>query len=135
MKTLAIKAGVLAALVLFAVTGGAVAHAGMVEGTVQGFACLINDKVCPVDRLDPHVGIEKSFVIVDKSGAYYFVPNMDRSILARNILRKVRATGKVSSKYKAIMAESFHVFNKGQWQEVWSLEMERKEAAAYQMGT
>lgn len=123
----------MAAVVLFAMSG--MAQAGVVEGMVQGFGCVVKEKTCPVDRLDPHVGVEKSFVIVDSSGQYYFVPNMDRTVMARNVLNKVRATGKISNKYKAVTAETFEVYRNGQWHKVWSAEMERMESEGRRMGT
>jgi hypothetical protein len=96
------------------------AMAGTVEGTIQGLTCVTLGKLCPVDKEDPMIGAERIFVVLTKDNNYYFVPNLDRGILARHINQMVRVTGEISSKYKAIDAEELEVFQDGAWKTAWS---------------
>ncbi len=114
------------ALALAAVHGWALA--GTVEGTVQGFTCITAGKVCPVGKEDPVIATEKIFVILTKeNGKYYFVPNVDRAVLARHINQMVRVTGQISPNYPSIRAEKFEVMQKGpSWQTTWSTAMQQE---------
>lgn len=113
-------------LALAAVPGWALA--GTVEGTVQGFTCVTAGKVCPVGKEDPVIATEKIFVILTKeSGKYYFVPNVDRAVLARHINQMVRVTGQISPNYPSIRAEKLEVMHKGpSWQTTWSTAMQQE---------
>ena len=81
------------------------ALSGQVEGSIQGLTCVITGKVCPIGQEDPMAAAEKVFVILTKGNAYYFVPNVDRAVLARHINDRVRVTGDIGSKYNAISAK------------------------------
>ena len=96
------------------------AVAGTVEGSVQGFTCVTQGKVCPVGKEDPMIAAERIFVILTKGGSYYFVPNVDRAILARHINEQVRVTGDVSAKYPSIVASKIEAFKKGAWKTTWT---------------
>jgi len=113
-------------LALGAVSGWALA--GTVEGTIQGFTCVTAGKVCPVGKEDPVIASEKIFVILtEKSGKYYFVPNLDRAILARHINQMVRVTGEISPNYPSIRAEKIEVAQKSPcWQTTWSTAMQQE---------
>lgn len=100
------------------------ALAGTVQGTIQGFTCVTQGKVCPIGKEDPMVAAERVFVVFTKDKNYYFVPNIDRGILARHINEEVRIKGDISSKYQSIKAKEFEVFEKGSWRTTWTLEME-----------
>ena len=102
------------------------AMAGTVEGTIQGLTCVTLGKLCPVDKEDPMIGAERIFVVLTKDNNYYFVPNLDRGILARHINQMVRVIGKISSKYKAIHAEKLEVFQDSAWKRTWSSTMQRQ---------
>lgn len=102
------------------------AMAGTIEGTVQGYQCVTAGKTCPVGKEDPVVAAERVFVVLTSGGNYYFVPNLDRAILARHIAEKVRVTGPINPKYKSITAEVFEVNKNGKWVTVWSKEMQEK---------
>lgn len=115
---------------------GASTQAGTLEGTIQGFTCLTHGKVCPADRMDPHLSLEKNFVLADFEKGYHLMPNLDRSVLARNINKKARVTGHINPKYKSVEVEKLEVHKEGKWHEVWSLEayeMEKKEWEEIQM--
>ena len=100
------------------------ASAGTVEGSVQGLTCVVSGKLCPVDKEDPMAAIEKVFVILTAGKNYYFVPNMDRAILARHINERVRVTGEVSAKYPSVIADKIDVFKGGAWKTTWSMAMQ-----------
>lgn len=102
------------------------AMAGSIEGTIQGFNCVAKGQFCPIDKEDPVIAVERVFVLLMDSGEYYFIPNLDRAILARHIRHKVRITGDINKKYKSIKAESFEVMEKGTWKKTWSEEMEKE---------
>ena len=98
------------------------ALSGQVEGSIQGLTCVITGKVCPIGQEDPMAAAEKVFVILTKGNAYYFVPNVDRAVLARHINDRVRVTGDIGSKYNAISAKKIEVFRKGAWKTSWTLQ-------------
>jgi hypothetical protein len=91
-------------------------------GSIQGFNCVTQGKVCPVGMEDPVIAAENVFVLlVDAAkGDYYFVPNVDRGILARHINQEVKITGTVNAKMKSIKADQIDVAGK----KVWSVDLE-----------
>ena len=102
------------------------AVAGMVEGSVQGFTCVTQGKVCPVGKEDPLAAVEQVFVVLTKGKSYYFVPNVDRAVMARHINDRVRVTGKVATNYPSIEATKIEVFMKGAWKQTWSFEWQEQ---------
>ena len=131
-----IKNSGLAVLITLVLMGfGTAVQADTIEGTIQGFTCVTHGKICPVDRLDPHVAAENLFVVTGNDQSYFFIPNIDRSILARRVLSKVRVSGKTSLKYKSIEANQLEVYSAGNWKTVWSTEMQMKEDAMLNLGT
>ena len=70
--------------------------AGQVEGTIQGFSCVVQGKACPIDREDPLVTFEKNFVLLTFDGDYFLIPNLDRAILARHLRERVRISGTIN---------------------------------------
>jgi hypothetical protein len=114
---------------LIALPGWALAE--IVEGTVQGFTCVTAGKVCPVGKEDPMVASEKIFVILAmEKGKYYFVPNVDRAVLARHINQMVRVTGQINPNYPSIRAEKLEVMQKApSWQTTWSTAMQEEAEA------
>ena len=99
------------------------AFAAEIEGTVQGFTCVTQGKVCPVGQEDPIAAAENVFVVLTATGTYYFVPNVDRAVMARHIAEKVKIVGEMKSGMNAINAESLYSYKNGKWQEDWSVEM------------
>jgi hypothetical protein len=91
-------------------------------GSIQGFNCVTAGKVCPIGMEDPVIAAENMFVLlVDAAkGDYYFVPNVDRGILARHINQEVIITGTVDAKMKSIKASEITVAGK----KVWSSDLE-----------
>jgi hypothetical protein len=98
-----------------------------ITGSVQGFNCVTQGKVCPLGMEDPVIAAENVFVIlVDAAkGDYYFVPNLDRGILARHINTQVKVDGTVNSKMKSIRASDLYVMGADKkWQKAWSQDKE-----------
>lgn len=91
-------------------------------GSIQGFNCVTQGKICPIGMEDPVIAVENVFVLlVDAAKSeYYFVPNVDRGILARHINQTVAITGTVNSKMKSIKASEISVAGK----KVWSVDLE-----------
>ena len=114
---------VLALVLPLFITG--VALGDSVEGSVQGFRCVTQGKVCPKGKEDPMAAVENVFVVLTKGKDYYFVPNLDRAVMARHINDRVRVSGTLSSSYNAIAANKFEVFKNGKWRITWDFDMER----------
>jgi hypothetical protein len=95
-----------------------------VTGSIQGFNCVTQGKVCPIGMEDPVIAAENVFVLlVDAAkGDYYFIPNVDRAILARHINEQVKVDGTVNAKMKSIKATEISVKGK----KVWSVDLEDK---------
>ena len=96
-------------------------------GSVQGFNCVTQGKVCPIGMEDPVIAAENVFVLlVDAAkGEYYFVPNVDRAILARHINEQVKIDGNVNAKTMSIQASDIYTLDsKNSWRKVWSVNLE-----------
>ena len=74
-------------------------------------------------------------MVLDKAGKdYFFVPNLDRAILARHINQMVRITGKMNEKYRSINAQKLEVKEGGSWRTSWSSQMEQELLEKMQQG-
>ena len=115
----------LVSLMLWLIAFPVHAEKARIEGTVQGFYCVTMGKTCPADKEDPVIGAERMFVVLTDEKEYYFVPNLDRAIMARYINDHVRVTGDLKEKYHSINADSFAVYEDGKWRTTWTEEMAR----------
>lgn len=95
-------------------------------GKLNGHECAHKGKTCPIDRLDPHLALEKDFVLQDKSGDYYFL-QMPRSVKARHALEYVTVTGELNKKYHSIDVNEFKVKKNGSLKIVWSKKLQQEE--------
>jgi hypothetical protein len=95
-----------------------------VTGSIQGFNCVTQGKACPIGMEDPVIAAENVFVLlVDAAkGDYYFIPNVDRGILARHINEQITVNGTVNAKMKSIKASDITIKGK----KVWSVDLEDK---------
>ena len=93
---------------------------GSYEGSIQGFTCVTQGKVCPVGKEDPMIAAEKVFVLFVKAGEYYFVPNIDRAVLARHMNEMVKIEGLKSKQFNSIKASELYTMEQGKWKKVWS---------------
>ena len=109
--------------------------AGQVVGTVQGLTCVTTGKICPVDKEDPLVAATRVFVVKTEGSDYYFVPNLDRALLARYLNKKVRVLGEINPRYHSVTASEFQVWKSGKWKTVWTKELEEEIKKEFEVGT
>jgi hypothetical protein len=98
-------------------------------GSIQGFTCVTQGQTCPIGMEDPVIAAENVFVLlVDAAKSdYYFVPNVDRAIMARHINQRVKIDGTVNAKMKTIHASDMYTMDaKKNWKKVWSSNWEDK---------
>ena len=97
------------------------AFGSSLTGTIQGFNCVTQGKVCPVGKEDPMAATEKVFVLWDAKGEkFYFVPNVDSKIMARHINQMVMIEGTYNNKFRAIKADNIYIMENMKWRKVWS---------------
>ncbi len=104
------------------------AMAQSTTGSIQGFNCVTQGKVCPIGKEDPVAATENVFVLlVDAAKAdYYFLPNVDRAVLARRLNTQVTIEGAVDSKWKSIKVASISSGGKVVWSTGLQEEMNRE---------
>ncbi len=104
------------------------AMAANFTGSIQGFACVTQGKVCPVGKEDPVAAAENVFVLlVDAAkGEYYFLPNLDREVLVRHLNQQVTISGTLDKKYKSIKVSEVSMKGKVVWSQKMADEI-RKE--------
>jgi hypothetical protein len=105
--------GVLVALLLPAL----VANAEMMKltGKMTGLTCLTQGYICPLDKADPMINLEKDFVLVTASGDYYFLSNITLGLKARHALEVLDVTGDVNAKYKSMKVNKISKDGKVIW--------------------
>ncbi len=96
-----------------------------INGTIQGFNCVTQGRTCPIGQEDPLAATENVFVLLTPDNKYYFVPNIDRNVMARHIAEQVQIRGDLNLRQSAIRAQSLAVQRNGQWRVVWSPQMQR----------
>lgn len=97
--------------------------AGALEGTIEGYNCVLQGKTCPIGGEDPLVASEFTLVLLTPDKKFYFVPNIDRAVLARHVAEQVRITGDISS--NAIKAQTIEVKKDGKWKIVYDVSFSR----------
>jgi len=94
-------------------------------GSIQGFNCVTQGKVCPVGKEDPVAAAEKVFVLyMGKEGKYYFLPNVDRTVLARRLNTTVKINGTMDDKYNAIRVDEIYAKEGNKWRKTWSVDLQ-----------
>ena len=102
------------------------ASAEQLEGKINGISCAIAGVVCPIDKLDPLVALEKDFVLQQPDGSFYLMPNVDRAVKARLVLDDVIVTGTVNERYKSIEVDELQVKRGGALKTVWSEKIQQE---------
>ncbi len=102
------------------------AAAGGWQGSIQGLACVTSGQVCPLNMEDPLIALEKTFVLLMPDGRYFYLPNLDRAILARHLNRPVRVEGRLQQGGQAILVDKLLVPRGKEWAEAWSPVLERE---------
>ena len=108
----------------YRITVGEVKYSRSIEGSIQGFTCVVKGKICPVSQEDPMIASENIFVVLTASKKFYFVPNIDRGIMARHINEKIKIEGLINDTYNAITAEAIYTWVNGKWSKVWDENMQ-----------
>ncbi len=101
--------------------------ADSLEGRLNGLDCASHGEMCPTDKDDPHVLLERDFVVQTEDGNYFFITNMDWRTKLQYVLSMVKVEGKRSEKLMVISADEFWVKQEnGEYQLKWSLDMARE---------
>jgi hypothetical protein len=109
-------------------------HADTRYGRINGHHCAHGGETCPLDRLDPHLALERDFVLQTPEGTYYFMPNLPRDVKIRHVLAQARVTGSLDPRYKTITVDELKVKEDGSFNVVWS-QAKQAEEWAYFVGT
>jgi hypothetical protein len=86
-----------------------------IKGKMTGLTCFTQGYICPIDKADPMINIEKDFVVVTADGKHYFLTNIGLGLKAKYALDTVEVTGNVNEKYKTIKVTKFTVKGKVIW--------------------
>jgi hypothetical protein len=97
-----------------------------VTGKVTGLTCLVQGFICPVDKADPMINLEKDFVIVTATGEYYTMTNIGLGLKGKYALDTIEVTGDVNAKYKSINVKTITYKGKVVWSAALEKEMENK---------
>jgi hypothetical protein len=92
-----------------------VVNADTIKGKMEGLTCLLKGYICPLDKADPMINLEKDFVVVTADGKYYFLSNIGLGLKAKYALQVVEATGKINEKYKSMVVDTLSVGGKVVW--------------------
>ncbi len=101
------------------------ANADTVKGKLEGLTCLLKGYLCPIDKADPMINLEKDFVLVTADGKYYYLSNLGLGLKARHALEVVEATGKINPKYNTMTVDTLSVGGKVVWSQKAQDEMMR----------
>lgn len=93
------------------------ASAETFEGTIQGANCVINGINCAEDTTDPHLCMEKNFILVAEGGEYFFLPNLYRSLKKSCYKQNVKVAGKRNG--KTIRVDTLDVQKADEYRRIW----------------
>ena len=102
-----------------------VVNADTIKGKMEGLTCLLKGYICPLDKADPMINLEKDFVVVTADGKYYYLSNIGLGLKAKYALEVVEATGKINEKYMSMNVDTLSVGGKVVWSKAAEEEMMR----------
>ncbi len=102
-----------------------IVNAETVKGKIEGLTCLLKGYICPIDKADPVINLEKDFVLVTADGKYYYLSNIGLGLKAKYFLETVEVNGTVNKKYSAINVDTMTVKGKVVWSKKAEDEMMR----------
>ena len=102
-----------------------VVNADTIKGKMEGLSCLLKGYLCPLDKADPMINLEKDFVLVTADGKYYYLSNIGLGLKARHALEVVEATGKINPKYNSMTVDTLSVGGKVVWSKAAEEEMKK----------
>ena len=88
------------------------ANADTIKGKLEGLTCLLKGYLCPIDKADPMIALEKDFVVVTADGKYYYLTNVGLGLKGKYALETVEVTGKINPKYNSMVVETMTVKGK-----------------------
>ncbi len=88
------------------------ANAETIKGKLEGLTCLLKGYLCPIDKADPMIALEKDFVVVTADGKYYYLTNIGLGLKGKYALETVEVTGKINPKYNSMVVETMTVKGK-----------------------
>ncbi len=124
MKRIVISLSVLVALLVMPVCG--MAKEIKVEGSIQGLMCTTKGMVCPVGEEDVIAAIESTFVVVDKDGNWYLMPNIDPVQAAKALNMTVRLEGEKVLGGRGINVTRAELLEDGEWKVIYDAEIAAK---------
>ena len=124
MNTLNSPKTALAAILILA--AGAL-HAETFTGRINGHSCAHGGTTCPLDRLDPHLALERDFVLQGADGHYVFLTNVPRDTKVRHVLKQARVTGKLDDRYNTLVVDEFQIKEAGAFKTVWTQQAQSYE--------
>lgn len=98
-----------------------------ITGVINGYGCAAKGETCPADRNDPHLALERDFVIMTSGGGYYLMPNIPRDTKVRHALEQAQVMGDVNKKFGSIDVDVLKVKRDGEYRTVWSKEWAMQE--------
>ena len=88
------------------------ANADTIKGKLEGISCLLKGYICPIDKADPMINLERDFVVVTADGKYYYLSNIGLGLKGKYALEVVEATGTVNPKYMSMDVDTLSVKGK-----------------------
>ena len=104
--------------------GSAAFGSDLFSGTIEGADCVINKLNCAKDINDPHLAMERDFVLVTGDGRYYFMPNLRRIYKELAYKKQVRIKG--TREGAAIVVQKFEVLKHDDFFCAWDQVAEQK---------
>jgi hypothetical protein len=102
-----------------------VVNADTIKGKMEGLTCLLKGYICPLDKADPMINLEKDFVVVTADSKYYYLSNIGLGLKAKYALEVVEATGKINEKYMSMNVDTLRVGGQVVWSKAAEEEMMR----------
>lgn len=90
-----------------------------VTGRLNGHDCVHAGISCPVDPQDPHILLEKDYVLQQTNGDYLFLTNIPRSTKLQYILHDIQISGRLDRKYNTVEVYELMVMQDDEWKSVW----------------
>jgi hypothetical protein len=117
-------------VIFFIVIVGTSAQAEVVsvEGAILGLEHVTKGTYCGSCLNDPRMSKEKTFVLLGKNTAWYYISNFNRKTLMKYYRRPVRVTGELdpaTGSHKeagSITADTLELLNRGTWEVRWTKE-------------
>lgn len=105
MKKL-IKISLIALISVVAFSANAFSEKVALNGLIKGASCVINKTYCPENSSDPHIALEKTFVLVDNAGGYFFLSNLGKVMQIALLNKPIHVEG--NKKGKTLFVEAVY---------------------------